>query len=32
MTGTDPEGFSALLGRAQFHRVEEGGIARGTAA
>jgi DNA replication and repair protein RecF len=32
MTGTDPEGFSALLGRAQFHRVEEGKIARGTAA
>jgi DNA replication and repair protein RecF len=32
MTGTDPEGFSALLGRAQFHRVEEGRIAPGTAA
>jgi DNA replication and repair protein RecF len=27
MTGTDPEGFSALAGRAQFHRVEEGRIA-----
>jgi DNA replication and repair protein RecF len=32
MTGTDPEGFSALVGRAQFHRVEEGRIAPGTAA
>ncbi|HEY1246722.1 MAG TPA: DNA replication/repair protein RecF [Hyphomicrobiaceae bacterium] len=32
MTGTDPEGFSALLGRAQFHRVEEGRIVAGTAA
>jgi DNA replication and repair protein RecF len=28
MTGTDPEGFSALLGRAQFHRVEEGRITQ----
>ena len=27
MTGTDPEGFSALAGRARFHRVEEGRIA-----
>ncbi len=27
MTGTDQEGFSALVGRAQFHRVEEGRIA-----
>jgi DNA replication and repair protein RecF len=27
MTGTDREGFSALAGRAQFHRVEEGRIA-----
>ena len=27
MTGTDPEGFFALAGRAQFHRVEEGRIA-----
>ena len=32
MTGTDAEGFSALAGRAQFHRVEEGKIAPGTAA
>jgi DNA replication and repair protein RecF len=31
MTGTDPEGFSALAGRAQFHRVEEGGVAVGAA-
>jgi DNA replication and repair protein RecF len=29
MTGTDSEGFSALAGRAQFHRVEEGRIALG---
>jgi DNA replication and repair protein RecF len=29
MTGTDPEGFSALAGRAQFHCVEEGRIAPG---
>jgi DNA replication and repair protein RecF len=27
MTGTDPEGFSALAGRAQFHRVEDGRVA-----
>jgi DNA replication and repair protein RecF len=27
MTGTDSEGFSALIGRAQFHRVEDGRIA-----
>jgi DNA replication and repair protein RecF len=27
MTGTDAEGFSALVGRAQFRRVEEGRIA-----
>jgi DNA replication and repair protein RecF len=27
MTGTDPEGFSALAGRAQFYRVEDGRIA-----
>jgi DNA replication and repair protein RecF len=27
MTGTDQEGFSALAGRARFHRVEEGRIA-----
>ena len=27
MTGTDREGFSALAGRAQLHRVEEGRIA-----
>jgi DNA replication and repair protein RecF len=26
MTGTDPGGFSALAGRAQFHHVEEGRI------
>jgi DNA replication and repair protein RecF len=32
MTGTDPEGFSALLGRAQFHRVEDGRIVAGAAA
>jgi DNA replication and repair protein RecF len=32
MTGTDPEGFSSLIGRAQFHRVEEGRIAPGTGA
>jgi DNA replication and repair protein RecF len=31
MTGTDPEGFSALSGRAQFQRVEDGRIAAGTA-
>jgi DNA replication and repair protein RecF len=30
MTGTDPEGFSVLAGRAQFHRIEEGTIASGT--
>jgi DNA replication and repair protein RecF len=29
MTGTDPEGFSALAGRAQLHRVEDGRIAPG---
>ena len=27
MTGTDPEGFSALAGRAQFFHVEEGRVA-----
>jgi DNA replication and repair protein RecF len=27
MTGTDWEGFSALVARAQFHRVEEGRVA-----
>ncbi len=27
MTGTDAEGFSALAGRAQLHRVEDGRIA-----
>jgi DNA replication and repair protein RecF len=27
MTGTDAEGFSALAGRAQFHRVEDGRVA-----
>jgi DNA replication and repair protein RecF len=27
MTGTDPEGFAALAGRAQFHRVDDGRIA-----
>jgi DNA replication and repair protein RecF len=27
MTGTDVEGFSALVGKAQLHRVEEGRIA-----
>jgi DNA replication and repair protein RecF len=32
MTGTDPEGFSALAGRAQFHRVEEGRIALAAGA
>ena len=32
MTGTDAEGFSALVGRAQLHRVEEGRIAPGAAA
>jgi DNA replication and repair protein RecF len=32
MTGTDPEGFSTLVGRAQFHRVEEGRIAPDTTA
>jgi DNA replication and repair protein RecF len=31
MTGTDPEGFSALSGGAQFQRVEDGRIAAGTA-
>jgi len=31
MTGTDPEGFSALAGRAQFHQVEDGRIAPGAA-
>jgi DNA replication and repair protein RecF len=29
MTGTDPEGFSALVGRAQFLHVEEGQIRFG---
>jgi DNA replication and repair protein RecF len=29
MTGTDPEGFSALAGRAQFLHVEEGLVAPG---
>ena len=29
MTGTDPEGFSALVGRAQFLHVEEGRIRSG---
>jgi DNA replication and repair protein RecF len=32
MTGTDPEGFSALVGRVQFHRVEEGRIASGAGS
>jgi DNA replication and repair protein RecF len=32
MTGTDPEGFSALAGRAQFYRVEDGRIVSDTAA
>jgi DNA replication and repair protein RecF len=26
MTGTDPEGFTALAGRAQFFQVEEGRV------
>jgi DNA replication and repair protein RecF len=32
MTGTDPEGFSALVGRAQFHAVEDGRIAASICA
>jgi DNA replication and repair protein RecF len=32
MTGTDPEGFSALAGRVQFYHVEEGRIALGTSS
>jgi DNA replication and repair protein RecF len=32
MTGTDTDGFSALAGRAQFHRVEEGRVAPGAPA
>ena len=32
MTGTDAEGFSALAGRAQFHRVDEGRIVPSRAS